>query len=293
MKIDIQIDPGAGLCFGVQRAIQMAEELLKKQDSLACLGDLIHNEEEVNRLKSKGLQVVSHCKIVEQSGKKLLLRAHGEPPSTFRIAENYDVELIDATCPIVSRLQKKVAKACEQMMVQKGQVILFGDINHAEIIALKGFCKGELHIVRDISDLEKLNPAKPTIFFSQTTKYKSDYLKVVKAYRQMRKKGEYTEYPLKVVSSVCKQIAKRDLQLIDFLQNKDVLVFVSGKESSNGNNLFRVGAKQVKKAYFISNSNELKADWFMSVKNIAISGATSTPLWLLKKTYSRIEELLS
>ncbi len=293
MKIDIQIDPGAGPCFGVKRAIQMAEELLKKQDSLACLGDLIHNEEEVNRLKSKGLQVVSHCKIVEQSGKKLLLRAHGEPPSTFRIAENYDVELIDATCPIVSRLQKKVAKACEQMMVQKGQVILFGDINHAEIIALKGFCKGELHIVIDISDLEKLNPAKPTIFFSQTTKYKSDYLKVVKAYRQMRKKGEYTEYPLKVVSSVCKQIAKRDLQLIDFLQNKDVLVFVSGKESSNGNNLFRVGAKQVKKAYFISNSNELKADWFMSVKNIAISGATSTPLWLLKKTYSRIEELLS
>lgn len=293
MKQIIQIDPGAGPCFGVQRAIQMAEDLLDEHSDLACLGDLIHNDEEIRRLEREGLRIVSHCQIVEQSKKKMLVRAHGEPPSTFRIADNYNVTVIDATCPIVKQLQKLVAEACKRMVDQKGQVILFGDINHAEMIALKGYCKGELHIVRNVLDLEKIDLEKPSVFFSQTTKYQSDYRQVIEAFEQKRKKGKTLIYPLEVVDTVCKYVAKRDIQLIDFLQDKDVLIFVSGRKSSNGKFLYNVGKKQVKKAYFISNPEELQKAWFRKNKKIGISGATSTPLWLLNKTYARIEELLS
>ena len=293
MKQIIQIDSGAGPCFGVQRAIQMAEDLLEEQNDLACLGDLIHNDEEIRRLEDKGLRIVSHCKIVEQSKKKMLVRAHGEPPSTFRIADTYDVSVVDATCPIVKQLQKRVAEACQRMHSQKGQVILFGDMNHPEMIALKGYCKGEFHIVRDVLDLEKIDLEKPTVFFSQTTKYQSDYHQVIEAFKRKRKKEKSLKYPLEVVDTVCKYVAKRDLQLIDFLKDKDVLIFVSGRKSSNGKFLYNVGKKQVKKAYFISNPEELQEAWFKSAGCIAISGATSTPLWLLNKTYARIEELLS
>jgi 4-hydroxy-3-methylbut-2-enyl diphosphate reductase len=293
MKQTIQIDPGAGPCFGVQRAISIAEDYLQVQKDLACLGDLIHNDEEIRRLEKNGLRIVSHCQIVEQSGMKMLVRAHGEPPSTFRIANTYDVEVLDATCPIVKQLQKQVEEACQRMLCLKGQVILFGDINHPEMIALKGYCKGEFHIVRDVLDIETIDLNKPSVCFSQTTKYQSDYHKIVEAFKQKQSKGESVKYSLEVVDTVCKHVAKRDLQMIDFLSDKDVLIFVSGRKSSNGKILFDISRKEVKKAYFISNPDELKKIWFKSAKHIAISGATSTPLWLLNKTYARIEELLS
>lgn len=293
MKQNIEIDPGAGPCFGVQRAIELAENLLKEQDDLACLGDLIHNDEEIRRLEREGLRIVSHCQIVEQSKKNMLVRAHGEPPSTFRIAKTYEVKVIDATCPIVRRLQNLVAEACARMRAQNGQVILFGDINHAEMIALKGHCKGEFHIVRCVMDLDKINSAKPSAFFSQTTKYQSDYQKVVEAFKLKREKEGSLEYPLEVVESVCKYVAKRDHQLIDFLQDKDILIFVSGRKSSNGKFLFKVGEKAVKKAYFISSPEELQEAWFKPEQKIGISGATSTPGWLLNKTYARILEFLT
>jgi len=293
MKQNIQIDPGAGPCFGVQRAIELAEDLLEKQDDLACLGDLIHNDEEIRRLEREGLRIVSHCQIVEQSKKKMLVRAHGEPPSTFRIADNYDVTVVDATCPIVKQLQKRVAEACARMLALNGQVILFGDINHAEMIALKGHCKGEFHIVRDLLDLCRINTAKPSVFFSQTTKYQSDYQQVVDAYKVKREKEGSLEYPLEIIETVCKYVAKRDHQLIDFLHDKDILIFVSGRKSSNGKFLFKVGEKAVQKAYFISSPEELQEAWFKPEQKIGISSATSTPAWLLNKTYARIEELLS
>lgn len=292
MKRNIQIDLEAGPCFGVQRAIQMAEDVLNGQDHLACLGDLIHNDEEIRRLESKGMRIVSHCQIVEQSGKKILLRAHGEPPSTFRIASNYDVEVINATCPIVNRLQKLVDEACKRMVDQKGQVILFGEIYHAEMIALKGYCSGEFHIVRDVVDVNILNPAKPTVFFSQTTKYKTEYSKIVRAFEQKRKKDKALDYPFEVVESICNHVAIRDVQLTEFLSDKDLLIFVSGRNSSNGKYLFNVGMKKVKKAYFISKPDELQKTWFKNKRKIGISGATSTPLWLLNEIQEHIKELL-
>ena len=293
MDNEISIDPGAGPCFGVQRAIQMAETLLEEHKKITCLGDLIHNNEELKRLEEKGLRTVSHCQLVEQSGKKLLIRAHGESPSTYRIAAKYEVELIDATCPIVKKLQNQVAEACAQMAEVNGQVILFGDANHAEVIALKGYCKGELHVVNNTDDLQKVNPAKATKFFSQTTKYQSDYRKIVEAFKQKKEIEKATRYPLEVIESVCKYVAKRDIQLIDFLRDKDVMVFVSGRKSSNGKYLFNVGREQVTDAYFISNPNEPQKTWFKPGQKIGISGATSTPFWLLEETQIRLEEILA
>jgi 4-hydroxy-3-methylbut-2-enyl diphosphate reductase len=293
MKQTIHIDTGAGPCFGVQRAIQMAEDQLLVHDDLACLGDLIHNDDEIRRLESEGMRIISHCQIVEQSGKNILIRAHGEPPSTFRIADTYDVEVIDATCPIVLELQKMVARTSEKMLRQKGQVLLFGDIYHAEIFGLRGHCKSEFHIVRDVDDIALINTAKPTAFFSQTTKYQSDYHQVVEAFTRKKAEEKSEAYPLEVVESVCQYVVKRDLQLIDFLEDKDLLVFVSGQKSSNGNHLFTVGKKHVKHAYFISNINELEEKWFKRGKRIGISGAISTPLWQLNKVRSLIEEIIN
>lgn len=293
MKTPIQIDPGAGPCFGVQRAIDMAEDLLNGQDQLACLGDLIHNDEEIRRLEGKGLQLVSHCQLVEQSGKKMLIRAHGEPPSTFRIAARYEVDLIDATCPIVKRLQKKVEKACIQMLKQKGQVLVFGDLHHAEMHALKGYAKGEFHIVQNESDLKSLDSKKNTILFSQTTKYQSDYKKLVLAFEKKRKKEKAQEFSFAFVESTCKHVAKRDAQMIDFLRKKDVLVFVSGKKSSNGKHLFQVGRKKLRKSHFISSPNEIKSNWFKPGQSIGISSATSTPRWLLEDTYAHLQALIN
>lgn len=292
MKRRIEIDPGAGPCFGVQRAIQMADDLLNKQSTLACLGDLIHNEEEINRLINKGLKIVSHCQLVEQSGKKMLIRAHGEPPSTFRIASNFDVEIMDATCPIVKKLQNTVRQSCLKMKEINGQVILFGDIYHAEVIGLKGYCSGEFHIVRNPEDLAYISTQKPSVILSQTTKYQSDYYKLIEAFKAKREKEGANSYTLEVLDSFCKQVAQRDKQLIEFLQDKDILLFVSGKKSSNGNYLFTVGKKHVKSAYFISNAEELDKKWFKQNQSIGISGATSTPLWLLENTKKKLEELL-
>lgn len=292
MKTKIQIDPSAGPCFGVQKAISMAEAILQKQNDLACLGDLIHNDEEIKRLKKMGLRIVSHGQIVEQSGKQMLLRAHGEAPSTFRIAQTYGVEVFDATCPIVRKLQKLVAEACKRMADQQGQVILFGDINHPETIALKSYCQGEFYIVRAVSDLEKIDLNKPSVFFSQTTKYQSDYKKITEVFRQKQDQKKALKNSFEVVDNVCQHVAKRDHQLIEFLKDKDLLVFVSGRKSSNGKFLFDIGQKEVKKAFFISKPEELEKAWFKSAKQIAISGATSTPIWLLEKTYARIEELI-
>ncbi|MDA3907092.1 MAG: 4-hydroxy-3-methylbut-2-enyl diphosphate reductase [Bacteroidales bacterium] len=292
MKANIYIDSGAGPCFGVQRAIQMAEELLEENKELACLGDLIHNDEEIKRLEKKGLQIVSHCQIVEQSGKNMLFRTHGETPSTYRIAENYNVEIVDATCPIVKELQNQVIKLSKKIAEQNGQLILFGDIYHAEIIALKGYCNSEFHIVRNVGDINKLNTRKPTVILSQTTKYQAEYKKIVKAFEHKRKTEKATKYSLEVVESICKYVAKRDMQLIDFLGDKDILVFVSGRKSSNGKYLFKVGKKKVKRAYFISNPDELQKKWFQKNRRIGISGATSTPIWLLNETQLRVEELL-
>lgn len=293
MKTNITIDPGAGPCFGVQRAIQMAEDLLDKQEELRCLGDLIHNNEEIKRLEDKGLRTISHCQLVEQSGKKILIRAHGEPPSTFRIANNYDLEIIDATCPIVKKLQEQLVVSDQEMIKQKGQIILFGDIYHPEVIALKAYTKGEFHIVRNVADLEKLSSKKPTVIFSQTTKLQVDYANIVNAFHRKRKAEKTEDFPLEIAAGFCKQVAKRDEQLLNFLTDKDMLIFVSGRKSSNGNYLFKSAKKSVKSAHFISNPTELETKWFKRRKNIGISGAASTPFWLLENVRSRIEEILS
>jgi len=292
MKTNIEIDKGAGPCFGVQRAIGMAEGLLKEREELACLGDLIHNDEEIERLKKSGLHIISHCQLAEQSKKELLLRAHGEPPSTFRIAANFEIDLVDATCPIVKQLQKQMNEASKKMEEQNGQLILFGDLYHAEVMALKGYCRGDLHCVSKVEDLASLNSKKPTMFFSQTTKYQSDYHEIINAFRKKRVKEHASDFSLEVIDSACKQVAKRDLQLVDFLKDKEVLIFVSSRKSSNGNYLFNVGKKKVKAAYFISNPSELQKSWFKFYRKIGISGATSTPLWLLEETNLRLKEML-
>ena len=291
MDLEIIIDPGAGPCFGVSRAIQLAENILNEESELACLGDLIHNKTEIDRLIQKGLKSIGHCQIVEQSKKKLLFRAHGEPTSTYRIAETFEVTIVDATCPIVKQLQEIVAQECAKMKKVNGQLVLFGDINHAEVIGLKARCDGKIGIVRNPKDLETIQTAKPTVFISQTTKFQSDYNKLITAFKQKRKTDQTEHYPFKAVNSVCKQVAKRDKQLKIFLKDLDLLLFVSDPKSSNGNELFKIAKRKLPNSFFISSPDEMEKIWFKQGQKVGISGATSTPIWLLEEAANRLKEM--
>lgn len=292
MGIEIIIDTGAGSCSGVSRAIQFAEDILDKEKELTCLGDLIHNEAEIVRLKDKGLNSIGHCQIVEQSEKKLLFCAHGEPPSTYRIANAFEVKIIDATCPIVKRLQKRVAKESARMQKVNGQLLLYGDLNHAEMIGLKAYSNYKTYILRDPADLETINTAKPTVFISQTTKFQSDYSQLIAAFKKKRKADQTEQFPLKIVNSVCKQMAKRDIQLKLFLKNIDLLLFVSDPKSSNGNGLFKIAKSKLPNSFFITSPTDLKKIWFKSGQKVGISGAATTPIWLLQETAIHLKKML-
>lgn len=287
----IEIDPGAGPCFGVERAINMAEELLNKKQSVFCVGDLIHNEQEIQRLESLGMKTIHLSDIESISDSTIMFRAHGEPPSSFLWAEKNAIKITDATCPIVQNLQEKIENTYQQIKGQKAQIVIFGKRTHPEIISLLGYCEGEAVIIETFSHLDSLDFSKPIYLFSQTTKYRSDYYQVrEEIIKRLEAKGYDSASHLIFQDSSCKIVARRDEQLRAFLQEKDLLIFVSGSKSSNGRQLFQICKNSGIPSYFISHIDEIKVEWFRGKQNIGISGATSTPNWLLKKAQEKIEE---
>ena len=285
----VTIDPYSGFCFGVEKAIEMAEKELKNNKTLYCLGDIVHNQEEIERLNQLGLKSINYDTYNNMVSTKILVRAHGEPPETFNRAKRNNINIIDATCPIVIKLQERVKKAYAEMQQVKGQVVIFGKKNHPEVIGLAGQTNNTAIIIENETELSKLNFQKPVRLFSQTTRSKEDYNNIVEIIKKKINNAGLDTSNFKFRDSICRKVSNRVPKLKDFSRDNDVIVFVSGKKSSNGKYLYSISKKVNPDSYHISSVNELKNTWFKNAQTVGISGATSTPKWLMEKVAREIE----
>ena len=286
----IDIDKNAGFCFGVDDAIKIAEKELSATNHLYCLGDIVHNDVEVKRLENNGVEMIDHHKFSLLKNQKVLIRAHGESPEIYRLAKENNISIVDATCPIVFKLQERVKKACKEGRVEE-QIVIFGQVGHAEAVGLTGQIDNKAIIIESVADLSKIKIEKPITIFSQTTKSNINYLEIVSILEDKIKESD-NKHELRFNKTVCGQVANRDKDLKEFARQYDLLIFVSGKKSSNGKMLFNVCETANKMSFKVSDVSEIKKDWFTNIKSIGISGATSTPLNQLETVKSFIESIL-
>ncbi len=291
--MQVTIDKNSGYCFGVEFAIKMAEDEMENSDGLYCLGDIVHNDMEVKRLREKGLVVIDREQLQELSNCKVLIRAHGEPPETYKTAIENNIELIDASCPVVLKLQHRVKNAFDKMERENGQIVIYGKKGHAEVIGLTGQTLEKAIVVMEDSDLEKIDYQKPVTLFSQTTKSTKGFYELSQKIADRIKKatGELTELDFNANDSICRQVSNREPQLQRFAQENDVILFVSGKKSSNGKALYQVCLHENPRSYFIENETELDPEWFHPGDKVGICGATSTPMWLMEQVKSYVETM--
>jgi 4-hydroxy-3-methylbut-2-enyl diphosphate reductase len=290
----VTIDSNSGFCFGVVYAIQKAEEELDQTGTLYCLGDIVHNNKEVDRLSARGLRVIDHEKLKELRDCKVLIRAHGEPPETYEIALRNNIELIDASCPVVLKLQHRVRTSFDGLEDEGGQVVIYGEPGHAEVAGLVGQTLGKAIIVKNEEDLEKVDFSKPVYLFSQTTKSTAGFQKMKKlvedrSFKAMEK--EINDEFLVTNDTVCRQVSNREPQLRKFSSVHDVILFVSGKKSSNGKALFEVCKSVNGNSFFISDEDEIDVSWLKNKESVGICGATSTPMWVMEKVSLKVREL--
>ncbi len=283
----VEVDRKSGFCFGVVKAISKAETRLAEGEPLYCLGEIVHNEAEVGRLTSAGLETISREQFFSLTNCRVLIRAHGEPPETYQYARDNNIELIDATCPIVHRIQQKVASAWEAQRPVGGQVVIFGKRNHAEVSGLNGQTGHQAIVVEHPADIEAIDPTKPVVLFSQTTKSPEAFLAVATAIRNRA----LDPLSVEVVDTVCRQVSNRSPHLDAFARRFDAVVFVAGRKSSNGAVLFDLCLKANPKTFFISEVGELQTGWFKGVESVGVCGATSTPMWQMDEVAAVLEGL--
>jgi len=288
----VEIDRKSGFCFGVQNAVEIAEKALLKGEKVFSLGPIVHNDREVERLALLGLSSVNHEEFSRLRDCKVLIRAHGEPPDTYLTAAKNNITIIEATCPIVKKLQSKIKDIWLKYRDMEGQIVLFGKPGHAEVVGLLGQMNNEGILVSGPNDLGKIDVTKPVMLFSQTTMSLRDYHNFADLLRsEMRKKGiPDPEKLLHVHNTICGQVSNREPHLRDFAQKHDVIIFVSGKESSNGKLLYSVCKSVNPETYFVSSPAEIKRSWFDGKNSAGICGATSTPKWLIEKIHSLVSE---
>lgn len=291
--MQVTIDKNSGYCFGVEFAIKMAEDEMEQSDKLYCLGDIVHNDMEVKRLSEKGLVVIDRDQLQELTNCKVLIRAHGEPPETYRTAIENNIELIDASCPVVLKLQHRVKTAFDKMEKEQGQIVIYGKKGHAEVIGLTGQTLEKAIVVMGDSDLDKIDFNRPVTLFSQTTKSTKGFYEISQKIEERIKKakGELTELDYNANDSICRQVSNREPQLKKFAEDNDVILFVSGKKSSNGKALYQVCLSQNPRSYFVENETELDPEWFHFGDKVGICGATSTPMWLMEQVKSYVESM--
>jgi 4-hydroxy-3-methylbut-2-enyl diphosphate reductase len=284
----VTIDKYSGFCFGVVYAIEMAESILEKEGVLYCLGDIVHNNKEVERLTDMGLKIINNSDLKNYSNCKVLIRAHGEPPSTYNIALKNNIELLDASCPVVLKLQHQIKEGYEDIKKIDGQVIIFGKEGHAEVTGLLGQTKNNAIIVTTVEDLEKVDFSKSIYIYSQTTKSPKAYKAITDliSKRVSLAKGNNIKYI--VHDTLCRQVSGREPQLKNFSKENDVIIFVSGQKSSNGKMLYQSCRAENPNSYFISDINEINIEWFSPSDSVGICGATSTPRWLMEKVQNAI-----
>ena len=277
-NLKVTIDHDSGFCFGVVYAIDMAEDILTEDGYLYCLGDIVHNDEEVERLKLKGLKIIDNDDLKDLYNEKVLIRAHGEAPETYRTALNNNITLIDASCPVVLKLQNRIKTTHDA----KEKVLIFGKHGHAEVIGLQGQTNNEALVFQDITELDNVELPQSFTLYSQTTKSTDKFYEIK---NQLIARG----YDIKANDTICRQVSNRDKDLPSFVKNFDKIVFVSGKKSSNGKVLYEVCRKNNPATYFISKPDDLEKTMFNADDKIGICGATSTPMWLMERVKDVLE----
>ncbi len=283
----IEIDAHSGFCFGVTRAITKAEEELAKGGHLYCLGDIVHNASEVERLKAKGLVTITHEQLKQLHGVKVLLRAHGEPPSTYEIARRNDIEIIDATCPVVLKLQQRVNTAFHSGSGDDGQppqVVIYGKRGHAEVNGLVGQTGGHALVIESINEIDKIDYSRNVYLYSQTTKSVQGLKRIVEEVKRRMQPGA----ELKSYDTICRSVANRIPQIREFARNHDLILFVCGSKSSNGKILFAECHDANPESHLISNETEIDPAWLQGKTSIGICGATSTPMWLMHRVQQAV-----
>lgn len=286
----VEIDSNSGFCFGVVRAISLAEEALQRDGSqIYSLGDIVHNRKEVQRLEEMGLRRATHEDMEQMAGCRLFVRAHGEPPTTFQRAKELGIDVVDATCPVVAALQQRVIKARDRMKPLGGQVAILGKRGHAEVVGLTGQIKEPIVVIEGVEDLALLDYERHIYLLSQTTQSVALFHQIVE---EIRRRLPHEEM-LVAEDTICRRVANREKLLKEFAARHDVIVFVCGKKSSNGKVLYEVCREVNEQAYNIEEAAELKREWFLDCRSVGICGATSTPLWLMEEVARRIEEEFS
>ena len=280
----VEIDKQSGFCFGVQNAVEIAEKALLKGEKVFSLGPIVHNDKEVDRLSTLGLVSIDHEKFKELKDCKVLIRAHGEPPETYAIAEKNNLSIIEATCPIVKRLQSKIRDAWIRTKEGDGQVVIFGKQGHAEVVGLQGQINNEGIIVSGPADFRKIDISKPVYLFAQTTMSVREYsiLSEILCTKMMENGITDMTKNLIINKTICGQVSNREPHLKAFARKHDTIIFVSGRESSNGKMLYSVCKNINPDTHFVSSQEELDKSWFTGKNSIGICGATSTPKWLIE-----------
>ena len=281
LKLDVTIDDRSGFCFGVVYAIEIAERYLQDHPYLYCLGDIVHNDMEVERLREKGLRIINHEEFARLRDETVLIRAHGEPPSTYRTALANNITLLDASCPVVLKLQNRVRKSYDRKSADEA-VLVYGKRQHAEVKGILGQIGEDATVVEDIAAIDEMALPERVILFSQTTKSTDNYYALRE--RLAAKGVEVTFH-----DTICRQVSNRHVHLEDFARRFDRVIFVAGRKSSNGKVLFNVARQANPNTYFISHPEELRREWFSAGDRVGICGATSTPQWLMEAVKERLE----
>lgn len=279
LGLDVTIDTKSGFCFGVEYAIEIAEEILEQEGELYCLGDIVHNDMEVKRLEDMGLKIIDHEELTKMRDVKVLIRAHGEPPSTYDLAIKNNITLMDASCPVVLKLQNRIKKSHDK----KEKIYIYGKHGHPEVKGLMGQTGKDAIVFQDIKELDLDKLPESITLYTQTTKSKEKFYEIV---TKLTKTG----IDVNVNDTLCRQVSNRDNQLQDFSNNFDKIVFVSGTKSSNGNALFNVCKQNNSNSYFVSSSDEIDRGWFKKDEKVGVCGATSTPMWLMEEVKGKILE---
>jgi 4-hydroxy-3-methylbut-2-en-1-yl diphosphate reductase len=288
----VTIDQHSGFCWGVVRTIDVAEEEMAGTRELYSLGPVIHNPMEIERLRQLGLETVTHADFPRLRGKKVLIRAHGEPPSTYALAREHGVTLVDATCPVVTKVQERIRK-----FFDKGyQIVIFGKKDHAEVIGLVGHTNGQAVVIKSVVEVGKVEYNRKTVLFSQTTMDKATFYDIARILKEKIKEFEVGTFEESAIEfhakdTICGQVSGRDKKLREFASANDVMIFVAGRNSSNGKVLFEICREANPRTYFIENEPELQREWFEGADRVGISGATSTPQWLMENVQRALERM--
>ena len=282
----VEIDINSGFCFGVVRAISEAEKALS-EGSVASLGDIVHNRVEVQRLEQLGLRTISHADIPALVGKRMLIRAHGEPPKTYDKAKECGVEIIDATCPVVAALQRKVKEAYEKVASAGGSVVILGKHGHAEVVGLTGQVDERAIVIEGEEDFSKIDFSRPIYFLSQTTQSVDKFNSLAAKMRERI----VAEEMLYVDDTICRRVSSREKHLREFALQHDVVIFVCGRKSSNGKVLYNICREANDRSFNIEEASELQREWFEGAESAGVCGATSTPKWLMEEVAEAIASI--